>query len=151
MIRAGSAKCRARMRAVPWAAKRFQSIPSANQFCLLLSPLSHKNYSHSSDPMTICRDYFRNVFPAAEVLLRTGIIAMRCESGTGSPAPASTSLHTRSRNVKLVGRWAHSSVGRALQWHCRGRRFDPVWVHKGLSNQAFSIEGSSEQPYQRRS
>ena len=22
--------------------------------------------------------------------------------------------------------WGRSSVGRALQWHCRGRRFDPV-------------------------
>lgn len=26
--------------------------------------------------------------------------------------------------------WGHSSVGRALQWHCRGRRFDPVWLHQ---------------------
>ena len=25
--------------------------------------------------------------------------------------------------------WGHSSVGRALQWHCRGRRFDPAWLH----------------------
>jgi hypothetical protein len=24
----------------------------------------------------------------------------------------------------------HSSAGRALQWHCRGRRFDPVWLHQ---------------------
>ena len=23
-------------------------------------------------------------------------------------------------------RWGHSSAGRALQWHCRGRRFDPA-------------------------
>ena len=23
----------------------------------------------------------------------------------------------------------HSSAGRALQWHCRGRRFDPAWLH----------------------
>src|SRR6185312_5538048 len=32
--------------------------------------------------------------------------------------------------------WGHSSVGRALQWHCRGRRFDSDWLHQieqGLS------------------
>jgi hypothetical protein len=30
----------------------------------------------------------------------------------------------------------HSSAGRALQWHCRGHRFDPGWLHQfehGLS------------------
>ena len=26
----------------------------------------------------------------------------------------------------------HSSAGRALQWHCRGRRFDPDWLHQDL-------------------
>jgi uncharacterized protein len=26
--------------------------------------------------------------------------------------------------------WGHSSVGRALGWHSRGRRFDPVWLHQ---------------------
>ena len=25
---------------------------------------------------------------------------------------------------------AHSSVGRARRWQCRGRRFDPCWVHQ---------------------
>lgn len=25
--------------------------------------------------------------------------------------------------------WGHSSVGRALQWHCRGQEFDPPWLH----------------------
>src|SRR3546814_5507417 len=24
----------------------------------------------------------------------------------------------------------HSSAGRALQWHCRGQRFDPAWLHQ---------------------
>ena len=33
----------------------------------------------------------------------------------------------------------HSSAGRALQWHCRGRRFDPVWLHQ--SNQGVSPQG----------
>jgi putative transcriptional regulator len=26
--------------------------------------------------------------------------------------------------------WGHSSAGRALQWHCRGQRFDPAWLHQ---------------------
>ena len=25
--------------------------------------------------------------------------------------------------------WGYSSVGRALQWHCRGQRFDPACLH----------------------
>ena len=25
--------------------------------------------------------------------------------------------------------WGYSSAGRALQWHCRGQRFDPAWLH----------------------
>ena len=28
--------------------------------------------------------------------------------------------------------WGHSSAGRALQWHCRGQRFDPAWLHHNL-------------------
>ena len=27
-------------------------------------------------------------------------------------------------------RWGHSSVGRALEWHSRGRRFDSPWLHQ---------------------
>ncbi len=27
-------------------------------------------------------------------------------------------------------RWGHSSVGRALEWHSRGRRFDSAWLHQ---------------------
>ena len=30
----------------------------------------------------------------------------------------------------LADEWGHSSIGRALQWHCRGRRFDPAWLHQ---------------------
>ena len=29
--------------------------------------------------------------------------------------------------------WGHSSAGRALAWHARGRRFDPAWLHQILS------------------
>ena len=28
--------------------------------------------------------------------------------------------------------WGHSSAGRALAWHARGRRFDPAWLHHPL-------------------
>ena len=28
--------------------------------------------------------------------------------------------------------WGHSSAGRALAWHARGRRFDPAWLHQDL-------------------
>ena len=27
-------------------------------------------------------------------------------------------------------KWGHSSVGRALEWHSRGRRFDSAWLHQ---------------------
>src|SRR5690242_16400684 len=30
--------------------------------------------------------------------------------------------------------WGHSSAGRALEWHSRGRRFDPAWLHQPLSS-----------------
>ena len=29
----------------------------------------------------------------------------------------------------FIRRWGCSSVGRALEWHSRGRRFDPVQLH----------------------
>ena len=37
-------------------------------------------------------------------------------------------------NIRYHGSfsWGHSSAGRALQWHCRGRRFDPGWLHHGI-------------------
>src|SRR5690348_4132885 len=44
--------------------------------------------------------------------------------------------------------WGHSSAGRALQWHCRGRRFDPGWLHqiptlspssRGLGHHPFTV------------
>ena len=34
--------------------------------------------------------------------------------------------------------WGHSSVGRALEWHSRGRRFDSAWLHHAfLGNRVF--------------
>src|SRR5262249_23218291 len=33
--------------------------------------------------------------------------------------------------------WGHSSVGRALEWHSRGRGFDSPWLHQpSLASQA---------------
>ena len=29
----------------------------------------------------------------------------------------------------LLSTWGYSSVGRALEWHSRGRRFDPDYLH----------------------
>ena len=34
---------------------------------------------------------------------------------------------------------AHSSAGRALAWHARGRRFEPDWVHRSASCQVTAI------------
>src|SRR5580698_9621985 len=33
-------------------------------------------------------------------------------------------------NVAALREWGHSSAGRALAWHARGRRFDPAWLHQ---------------------
>lgn len=30
----------------------------------------------------------------------------------------------------IIKLWGHSSVGRALEWHSRGRRFDPDYLHQ---------------------
>ena len=40
-----------------------------------------------------------------------------------------TYCNFRPSRVSSLFRRAHSSAGRALQWHCRGQRFDPAWVH----------------------
>ena len=43
----------------------------------------------------------------------------------GSARPVAGSGPRRSRR-------GHSSVGRALEWHSRGRRFDSAWLHQPL-------------------
>ena len=35
--------------------------------------------------------------------------------------------------------WGYSSAGRALAWHARGRRFDPVWLHQIFSHAALHL------------
>ena len=37
--------------------------------------------------------------------------------------------------------WGHSSVGRALEWHSRGRRFDSAWLHHSPSLDGFGGRG----------
>ena len=32
----------------------------------------------------------------------------------------------------IVEKWGYSSAGRALAWHARGHRFDPVYLHQFL-------------------
>ncbi len=41
------------------------------------------------------------------------------------------SLHMQASAVDML-LWGRSSVGRALEWHSRGRRFDPVRLHDFL-------------------
>jgi hypothetical protein len=41
-------------------------------------------------------------------------------------------------------KWAVSSAGRALEWHSRGQRFDPVTVHRNqFDSEGFSFNFSS--------
>src|ERR1019366_5105603 len=32
--------------------------------------------------------------------------------------------------ARKIANWGHSSDGRAREWHSRGRRFDPAWLHQ---------------------
>ena len=48
--------------------------------------------------------------------------------------------------------WGHSSAGRALAWHARGRRFDPAWLHqfrvtRDLSPVSPSSRGLGHRPF----
>src|SRR6478752_1172582 len=36
--------------------------------------------------------------------------------------------------------WGHSSVGRALEWHSRGRRFDSAWLHQISPDYAGTVD-----------
>jgi hypothetical protein len=48
---------------------------------------------------------------------------LRARSGW---APAQADRNPKTYHYQVRG---HSSAGRALAWHARGRRFDPVWLH----------------------
>ena len=36
----------------------------------------------------------------------------------------------KKRGYSTLIPWGYSSVGRALQWHCRGQEFDPPYLHQ---------------------
>ena len=36
---------------------------------------------------------------------------------------------SKKRGYIILIRWGYSSVGRALQWHCRGQELDPPYLH----------------------
>src|SRR5689334_20353201 len=37
--------------------------------------------------------------------------------------------HAQKTSYRTAALRGHSSAGRALAWHARGRRFDPAWLH----------------------
>ena len=45
------------------------------------------------------------------------------------------------RNNLLLLPWGYSSVGRALEWHSRGRRFDPDYLHQKSSELFKNVSG----------
>ncbi len=59
-----------------------------------------------------------------------GLIRAQADSGhKAAPKLYKNSNNEYSPRRSIPLERAHSSVGRALQWHCRGQRFDPAWVH----------------------
>ena len=63
-------------------------------------------------------------------------------SSAGSPVEAVTHPSQNLINV-LSHIWGYSSAGRALEWHSRGQRFDPAYLHH-LKGKNFSslLKGS---------
>ena len=49
-------------------------------------------------------------------------------------------------NAVFVGR-GYSSAGRALAWHARGHRFDPVYLHQKISTRSPSSRGLGHRPF----
>ena len=62
-------------------------------------------------------------------LHRQNQIRMWGYSSAGSPAQ---SLNHPRKNLilTLFHTWGYSSAGRALEWHSRGQRFDPAYLHQ---------------------
>ena len=56
-------------------------------------------------------------------------------SSAGSPAQ---SLNHPRKNLilTLFHTWGYSSAGRALEWHSRGQRFDPAYLHQESSGKS---------------
>jgi hypothetical protein len=69
----------------------------------------------------------------AKHALRDGVCS---ESGClGHSWPGTQGGNPRSA-IAHQSMWGHSSAGRALEWHSRGRRFDPAWLHQPLGSNA---------------
>ncbi len=63
-----------------------------------------------------------------------------------STPPSKKALDTaRSLGLDSGPCWGHSSAGRALEWHSRGRRFDPAWLHQSLSCEIDIFKGRPPQ------
>ena len=41
------------------------------------------------------------------------------------------------QNQGFLATWGYSSAGRALEWHSRGQRFDPAYLHQNLLSRWF--------------
>ena len=50
-------------------------------------------------------------------------------SSAGSPVEAVNNPRTYNSIFTLSSIWGYSSAGRALEWHSRGQRFDPAYLH----------------------
>jgi hypothetical protein len=71
----------------------------------------------------------------------------RCSAGTGGDVKKLSRVCETAKNLSIIQgsddndcnvnvvevKGGYSSAGRALAWHARGHRFDPVYLHQGLS------------------
>ena len=65
-------------------------------------------------------------------MLKSATADLSCEAGWGlchSGGRGLLYIIVRRGRSKAAPRWGHSSVGRALEWHSRGRGFDSPWLH----------------------
>ena len=46
---------------------------------------------------------------------------------------ANRCYNTQAVAVQCISIWGYSSAGRALEWHSRGQRFDPAYLHQKVS------------------
>jgi hypothetical protein len=83
--------------------------------------------------------------PSPDGMRRNGIPAHRCHPDDIGKGRGFVAIDPRAGRLgRAVGHltncppsgnvprllWGHSSAGRALAWHARGRRFDPAWLHQ---------------------
>ena len=60
-----------------------------------------------------------------------GIIADEVKIAIAAPAGESAIFYLSRTYISgiITGNWGHSSAGRALAWHARGRGFESHWLH----------------------